>query len=87
MTIMAGMKDLKPAKVVAWIPSSGHIVALCRDSNGDGLDAKEFEMFIDPTGKLFAKEYVADTTHDQTPLTDDQREERAAMRWAGVDQS
>lgn len=80
MAVMAGMEDLKPAKVIGWLPSSGHLVAL---SNGE---PKEYEMFVSPNGTLKAREFVPDMTHDQDPLTEAQQQERAAMRWRGIDQ-
>lgn len=85
MSVMAGMEDLKPAKVLSWDPSTGRMMALCKNDS-TGATVKEYELFIDPNGKVRAKEYVPDTTTDQTPLTDEQREERLAMRWKGIDQ-
>jgi hypothetical protein len=81
MSVMAGMEDLKPAKVIGWLPSSGHLVAM---SNGE---PKEYEMFVSPNGTLKAREFVPDTTHDQTPITEEQQAERAARRWSGIDQA
>jgi hypothetical protein len=91
MAVMPGMEHLKPAKVIGWIASTGHLMALCKNNNeGDDdkkFDVKEFEMFIDPTGKLFAREFVPDITIDQMPPTVEEQAERTARRWVGVDQT
>ena len=77
---MAGMEDLKPAKVIDL-----KLLALCRKDDGSH-EVREFEVYIGPTGSLMAKPSTPDTTNDQTPLTDEQREERIAKRWSGIDQ-
>lgn len=82
--VLEGFEDLKPAKVIGWDPTTGRVHALC--VNGDSPVVKEFEMFISAQGRAHYKEYIADNTNDQTPLTDDEREERLARRWQGIDQ-
>jgi len=86
MSVMAGMEDLKPSKVVGWVPDTGHLLVLTKNDN-TGSDIKEYEMYVSPNGTLKAKEVVPDLTHDQTPLTEEEQQERMARRWRGIDQS
>jgi hypothetical protein len=82
MGVMTGFEDLQAKRVVAWDPVTGRVTAL---TSGE-QQLKEYELFISPNGKLMTREYVADTTTDQTPLTPEQQAERAAKRWSSIDQ-